>query len=166
MTDIDLQTAIMNELKDMCRDESLMMPIYESDEDGPARFDAWKEYNIYRQDKPYKNEELPEEQENYMLVTIGDEDTDEDGNWIVQIYIIIGISLYEESHQGNLILANLMNQIEYRFQTKGILVGQYQKEAKAHKRFSDQCEPDFYECNYITYWKIPQVIQEGLEEML
>ena len=164
MTDIDLQTAIIRELKGMCKDESLMMPMCEPD--GSMCFTAWKDYNIYRQDKPYKDEEIPEEQENYMIVAIWDEDTDENGDWIVQIYIIIGITLYEESHQGNLILANLMNQIDQRFMKKGILEKQYVKERKAHKRFNDQCEPNVYECNYISYWKIPQIIQEGLEDLI
>lgn len=167
MTDIDLQTALIKELKDMCTEHSLMVPVRELDEDGQQdRLTEWKDYNIYRQDKPYKAEELPEEQENYMIVAIWDEDTNEDGDWIVEMHIIIGIELYEESRQGNLVLANLMNQIDYRLRTKGILCGQYEKELRAHKRFNDQCDPNYYECDYITYWKIPQIEQEGLEKLL
>lgn len=166
MTDVDLQTAIIRELESMCKDESLMMPVYEPTEDLIGQqFKAWKDFNIYRQDMPYKNEEMPDEQEDYLIVVIWDEDTDDAGDWIVEMHIIIGITLYEEEHQGNLILLNLMNQIDYRLRTKGILGKQYEKELKAHKRINE-CEPNRYECDYITYWKIPQIIQEGLEELL
>ena len=165
MTDLDLQKALADELKAMCREEILKMPQY--DHDGNVEtFKSWKEYNIYVNDKPYKDEELPDVQEDYIIVVIGDEDTDNEGNWIVEMHIVVSICLFENEHQGNLIIANLMNQIDYRFRTKGIIAGKYEKEPETYKRFNDDCWENYYEADYISKWKLPAINQEGLEDCL
>lgn len=156
MTDLDLQEVIIRELKDMCKEQSLMK----------MEGEVWKDYNIYRQDKPYKDDDDDGAQEDYIIVLIDDEDTDDDGNWIVSIQILFSIILYDEEHQGNLILANLMNQVYSRFKRMGILGGKYVMENEAHKRFNHECPPVYYESALITKWKLPEEHQEGLDQLL
>lgn len=156
MTDLELQDAIICEIKELAKRQSLKK----------MNGEVWKDFNIYKQEKPYKDDEDDEEQEDYIIVLINDEDTDEDGNWIVEIQFIISIILYEEAHQGNLILANLMNQLDMHFRKKGIIAGKYEMEAEAHKRFNHECPPTYYESALVTKWKIPAVQQEGLVELI
>jgi hypothetical protein len=181
MTDLDLQDAIIREIKKMAKTHSLMKL------DG----EEWKDYNIYPQDKPYKidgidetdeepqedegdepreNEDTPQgndkEQEDYILVMIDDEDTDQDGNWIVQVQMLFSLHLFEEQHQGNIILANLMNQVDGWFIRAGIIDGRYEIQKERHKRFNHECFPNYYESAYVSFWKIPSVEMEGLEDLI
>lgn len=156
MTDLDLQDAIIREIRELTRKQSLKKL------DG----EVWKDYNIYRQEKPYKDDEADMEQEDYIIVMLDDEDTNEHGEWIVNVHILISIMLFEEAHQGNLILANLMNQLDLHFNCKKIIAGRYEMEPQRHKRFNNECYPNYYECDYITRWKLPAIHQEGLEEFL
>jgi hypothetical protein len=156
MTDLDLQAALVRELKQLQKYKSLKLL------DGSE----WKDFHIYTQDKPYKDDADYDEQEDYVIVLIDDEDADSDGWWTVQIQFIISICLYEEQHQGNLIIANLMNQIYLHLKSKGIIDGCYEMENKAHKRFNQECYPNYYECALITYWKLPPVRMTGLEEFI
>lgn len=159
MTDLDLQNALIRELEELVDHQSLKKL------DG----EVWKDFNIYRQDKPYKNDEADEadaDQEDYIIVMLGDEDTDQDGRWIVDIHILISIMLLEEEHQGNLILATLMNQIDLHLSKKGIIAGCYEMEPEKHKRFNHECYPNYYECDLITKWKLPAANMEGIEELI
>ncbi len=156
MTDLALQEAIIQEIKEFTERQSLKK----------LEDEEWTDYNIYRQDKPYKDDGFDDDQEDYIIILIDDEDTDPEGNWIVTVQIIISIMLYEEQHQGNLILANLMNQMDMHFRKKGVINGQYEMEMERHKRFNHACPPNCYECAYITKWKLPDIQQEGLEELL
>jgi hypothetical protein len=156
MTDLKLQEAIISELEELTARQSLKKL------DG----EAWKDYNIYAQDIPLKDDDSDEAQEDYILVLLDDEDTDDDGRWIVQVHILISIMLYEEEHQGNLILANLMNQIDLHFCKKGVISGRYEMEVERHKRFNQECPPNYYECDYISKWKLPEANMEGIDDLL
>ena len=156
MTDLELQDSLIHEIEEMTRRHSLKK----------LNGETWEDYKIYRQEKPYKDDEFEDDQEDYIIVLINDEDTDGEGNWIVEIQFIISIVLYEEAHQGNLILANLMNQIEMHLRKKGIIAGKYEIEDEMHKRFNQECPPTYYECALITKWKIPTVQMEGLEGLI
>lgn len=156
MTDLELQDSLVREIEEMARWHSLKK----------LNGETWEDYKIYRQEKPYKDDGFEDDQEDYIIVLINDEDTDGEGNWIVEIQFIISIVLYEEVHQGNLILANLMNQIEMHLRKKGIIAGKYEIEDEMHKRFNQECPPTYYECALITKWKIPTVQMEGLEGLI
>lgn len=150
MTDLKLQEEIMGEIRALLDSQSLKKL------DGSAR----KDFNVYRQDKPYKDDEEDEEQEDYIIVMLDDEDMGDDNQWKVNVHILISIYLYDEEHQGNVILANLMNQIFMHFQKKGIIGGMFEMEHEAHKRFNQECYPNYYECDLITVWKLPEIYME------
>lgn len=156
MTDLDLQDALMKELEELAEHQSLKKL------DG----EVWKDFNIYRQDKPYKDDEQDAGQEDYIIVMLDDEDTDQDGRWIVNVHMLISIMLFEEENQGNLILATLMNQIDLHLSKKGIIAGRYEMEREKYKRFNHECYPNYYECDYITRWKLPEANMEGVEEYI
>lgn len=156
MTDLDLQRAIVKEIKILTEKQSLKLL------DG----EAWRDYNIYTQEKPYKDDESDEEQEDYIIVMLDDEDTNADGDWVVNVHILLSIMLFEEQHQGNLILANLMNQLDKHFWSKKIIAGKYEMEKQRHKRFNNECYPNYCECDYITRWKIPETHTEGIEALV
>lgn len=156
MTDLDLQDVLIREIKELTDSQSLKKL------DG----EVWKDYKVYRQDKPYKDDETDEGQEDYIIVMLDDEDTDSDGRWVVTVHILFSIMLFEEEHQGNLILANWMNQLDLHLCKKGVIGGRYEMEKERHKRFNNECYPNYYECDYITKWKLPEMNQEGIEELL
>lgn len=156
MTDLDLQDALIREIEGLADSHSLKKL------DG----EEWKNFRIYRQDKPYKDDEADEEQEDYIIVLLDDEDTDPEGNWIVSVHMLISIMLFEEEHQGNMILANLMNQIDLHLSKKGIIDGRYEMEPEKHKRFNNACEPNYYECDFITKWRLPAANMEWVEDLI
>lgn len=156
MTDLDLQDAIIKEIKDLTESQSLKK----------LNDEIWKGYSIYRQDKPLKDDELDEEQEDYIIVMIDDEDTNSDGEWVVTVHILISIMLFEEINQGNLILANIMDQLDLHLCKKKIIAGKYEMENERHKRFNHECYPNYFECDYITKWKLPRVQMEGIGELI
>lgn len=156
MTDLDLQNAIIREIQELIVNQSLKK----------LGDEVWKAYNIYRQDKPYKDDAEDEDQEDYIIVMLDEEDTNELGRWVVTVHIVISIMLLEESHQGNLILANLMNQLDQHFCKKGIIDGRYEMGRERHKRFNHECYPNYYECDYISKWELPEVYQEGIGDLI
>ena len=156
MTDLHLQDSLIQELKELTASHSLKK----------LNGEVWENYHIYRQDKPYKDEEETEEQADYIIVMIDDEDTDKDGRWIVTIHMIFSIMLYDEENQGNLILASLMNQVDLHLTKKGIIAGVYEMEKEKHKRINQECYPNFYECDYITKWKLPEMNMEGIGDLI
>ena len=156
MTDLDLQDAIIKEIEKLTENQSLKK----------LNGEVWKDYNLYRQEKPYKDDEADADQEDYIIVMLDDEDTDENGDWIVNVHILISIVLFEEQHQGNLILANLMNQLDLHFWKQRIIASKYEMQKQRHKRFNQECYPNYYECDYITRWKLPQANQEGIEMLV
>lgn len=156
MTDLHLQDTLIAELHELMESHSLKK----------LNGDTWEDFHIYRQDKPYKNDDDDAEQENYIIVMIDDEDTDEAGNWIVTVHMIFSIMLFDEENQGNLILASLMNQVDLHLMKKGIIAGVYEMETEKHKRFNQECYPNFYESDYITKWKIPSPRLEGIGDLI
>lgn len=156
MTDLDLQDALIREIREL------------TDSHGLKKLDGevWKDFNIYRQEKLYKDDESDEDQEDYLIVILDMEDTDEEGNWVVTVHFVMSIMLLEEEHQGNLILANLMNQLDMHFCKKGIIDSRYEMKRERHKRFNHECYPNYYECDYITKWEVPGVCMEGIGDLL
>ena len=156
MTDLDLQGAIIREIQELTASQSLKK----------LDDEVWEDYNIYRQDKPYKNDAEEEDQEDYIIVMLDDEDTNDAGQWVVTVHIVISIMLMEEEHQGNLILANLMNQLDLHFMKERVIDRRYEIENERHKRFNHECYPNYYECDYITKWVLPAVYQEGIGDLI
>lgn len=156
MTDLELQDALIREIEELVEHQSLKKL------DG----EVWKDFNIYRQDKPYKIDGEEDDQEDYIIVMLDDEDTDQDGQWIVTIHMLISIMLFEDEHQGNLILATLMNQIDLHLSKKGIIAGKYEMEKEKHKRFNNECYPNYYECDLITKWRLPAAHMEWDDDLL
>lgn len=156
MTDIDLQDALIREVRDLLEHHGLKKP------DG----EDWKDFNVYRQDKPYKDDGADDAQEDYIIVMLDDEDTDADGSWIVNVHMIISIMLFDEENQGNVLLASLMNQIDLHLSRKGIIAGRYELEAEKHKRFNHECYPNYYECDLITRWRLPAANREEADDLI
>lgn len=156
MTDLELQDALIREIEELVEHQSLKKL------DG----EVWKDFNIYRQDKPYKVDGEEDDQEDYIIVMLDDEDTDQDGQWIVTIHMLISIMLFEDEHQGNLILATLMNQLDLHLSKKGIIAGKYEMEKEKHKRFNNECYPNYYECDLITKWRLPAARMEWDDDLL
>ena len=156
MTDLKLQEVIMDEIRSMLDSQSLKKM------DGSV----WKDFNIYRQDKPMKDDAEDDDQEDYIIVMLDDEDLGADNKWKVDVHILISICLYDEERQGNVVLANLMNQIFMHFQKKGIIGEMFEMESEAHKRFNQECYPNYYECDLITVWKLPEIHMETEDDLI
>lgn len=156
MTDLSLQDAVFEAVKEACKHYSVKIP----------KEKEWVPFNFYKQDKPYKTDDNDLDEENYIIVMVDDEDTDENGDWIVTLHIIASIYLDEDDAQGNLVLADLMNVIYMHLKKHPIIALQYEMEMEAHKRFNHECYPGFYECDLITKWKLPEIVPEGLEDMI
>ena len=87
-----------------------------------------------------------------------------DGRWIVLLHIIITIMYEEPENQGNLILANLMNQIDLHFRRIGYLDQKFEMMREAYKMFEQDHDPTYVQCDYITKWKLPPIHMEDLED--
>lgn len=156
MTDLKLQEVLVKEIQCLLENQSLKKP------DGSE----WKNLNVYRQEKPYKDDEDDDAQEDYIIVMLDDEDFGEDRRWKVDVHMIMSICLYEDAHQGNMILANLMNQIFMHLQRKGIIGDMFEMEPEAYKRFNHECYPNYYECDLITVWKLPEIERDSSEDLI
>lgn len=158
MTDLELQDEVICEIKNLLAHQSLKKP----------GGDVWTDIRVYRQDKPLKDDEDTEDQEDYIIVMLDDEDVDGngDGCWKVTLHIIISIMLYEVEHQGNILLADLMNQLDLHFRKMGIVGQRFEMLREAHKRFNHECFPNYYECDYITKWKLPTAQIEGIDDLI
>ena len=160
MTDLDLQKAIVAELERLIKKNSIKVP----PADGETN---WVPINVYRQEKPWKSDEDSEDQENYILVMIDDEDQNDDGEWVVTIHCLFSIHFEDMEHQGNLVLADIMNQVYEDLRKKTILEGKYELQMNgAHKRFNQECYPNYYESDLITQWKLPETLTEGVNELV
>ncbi len=159
MTDLRLQEAVASELEEHLLSDGIMM----------LRGREFKNIHVFRQDLPLKEngEEDPEDEEqwNYILVVLDDEDVKDD-KWEVTIHFCIGIVDAEKNCQGNLNVAYLMDEIYSYFIKKGIVKNQYRMERKAHKRFNKELRYPYYEGDLITFWRLPLPFEEGLEEFL
>lgn len=156
MTDLALQEAIIGEIIGLTEHHGLKK----------ADGEDWKDYVIYRQDKPYKDDMDDADQEDYIIVMLDEEDINSEGKWVVTVHIIISIMLLEEERQGNLVLANLMNQLDLHFWKKRVIDNRYEMERERHKRFNHECYPNYFECDYITKWELPEMNQEGIGELI
>lgn len=150
MTDVELQDTLIRELKGM--------KLQKLDEE------EWREYKVYKQNEPFKDEDDPDG--DYIIVIIDDEDTDkEDGRWIVTIQMILQVVSDRTENDGEVILANLMNQIDFALRRKGIIGRRYEMQKEAYKRFNKSCPPGYYQSAYITKWKMPEINMEGVGDL-
>jgi hypothetical protein len=147
MTDLKLQEALVGEVREVLESQSVKLP-------GGSE---WKNFHVYSQEKPYKNDEQDDDQENYIIVMLDDENLGEENRWKVHVHMIISICLYEEAHQGNMILADLMNKIYLHLVNRRFVAGMFEMEQEAHKRFNQECYKNFYECDLETVWKLPEI---------
>lgn len=175
MTDLELQQALYEHVRSFLKDQGLEFPYSnqetvvdeETGEENEQTIHEWKPFNVYKQDKPYKTDENDEDEENYILIILNDEDGEERSeDWIVEVQFIVGIELYEDDHQGNLIIANVMNKLWHYLRTHKIDGADLDRHDKA-KRFNQENYPNFYEGALITKWRIRDVqVAEGTEEFL
>ena len=158
MTDLELQDAIIREIQGLVDHQCLKK----------LNGDVWKNFNIYRQNKPYKDDINDESLIDYILVMLGDEDMEEngDGRWIVTIDIFICIKRDDLEDQENVILANLMNQIDLHFRKLGCIEQKYEMQQEAHKWFDQEYDPNYAQCDYRTRWKLPPVHIEGIDDLI
>lgn len=149
MTDLDLQSAVVAELKKM----KIKIP----GEDG------WKDISIYPQHKPFRQDGEPDEDYNeettddYIMVVLGDEKTDSDGRWIVDVQLLFQIMSFDIKRDGEKILSNLMNQIDLHFTQKGIIAGKYEMEPEKVKTRNPLCDANYAQSAFVTKWKLPNM---------
>lgn len=149
MTDLDLQNAIVKELQKM----KIKIPGEE----------GWKEIPIYPQHKPFREDgELDEDYkeettDDYIMVVLGDEKTDSDGRWIVDVQLLFQIMYFDVKRDGEKILSNLMNQIDLHFTQKGIIDGKYEMEKEKTKARNPLCDANYAQSAYVTKWKLPNI---------
>lgn len=172
MTDLELQKELYNRITAFLEEKGLQFPSMgeeagEDPEGEPLAEPSWKAFNVYIQDKPFKTDENDEEEENYIIIILNDEDgRSNTEDWEIEIQFIVGIELYENEHQGNLIIANVMNNLWKLFRTTKIDGADLDRHNKA-KRFNQENYPNFYEGALITHWLIHDVqVAEGTEEFL
>lgn len=175
MTDLELQQALYEMTCQYLKDQGHAFPFSttetvtneETGEDKEETTHEWKPFNVYKQDKPFKTDENDDEEEKYILIIINDEDGEaKTEDWTIEIQFIIGIELYEDDHQGNLIIANMMNKLWHFFRTHKVDGADLDRHDKA-KRFNQENYPNFYEGALITKWHIRDVqVAEGTEEFL
>ena len=146
MTDNDLQNAIIEELERM----KLKIP----GEDG------WKNIEIYKQHKPFRDDYQDETADDYILVVLGDETTDKDGRWIVEVQLLFQIMSFDFKRDGEQILTNLMNQIDLHFTQKGIIDRKYEMEREKAKARNPLCDANYAQSAYVTKWKLPNILIE------
>ena len=150
MTDLDLQNAIVKELQKM----KIKIPGEE----------GWKEIPIYPQHKPFREDgELDEDYkeettDDYIMVVLGDEKTDSDGRWIVDVQLLFQIMSFDVKRDGEKILSNLMNQIDLHFTQKGIIDGKYEMEKEKTKARNPLCDANYAQSAYVTKWKLPNIL--------
>lgn len=176
-TDIDLQEAIIKEIQGMKLDWRK-----------PGTATEWIDWKFYRQMKPYKMDQIlvdedgtplldengypimipdetrDEDQENYIIVMIDDEDLGADGQWTVQIDIIVSIYCEDAKQQGNIVIQDILNRIWMNLAKKGIIDNRYEMETWARKRFNQEALINFYEGLLITKWKLPRVFPEEVSK--
>ena len=174
MVDTELQEILAQEVEKLIANHGLAIPgRTESDDlETEAPYvkgdQVWKNWNVYRQEKPYKSDVNDEELENYVIVIINDEDMDSEGNWTVQIQFIVAIELDEDDRQGHMILASFMNELWQHFKTNNIAEGEAELVPQSgKKRWNQESYPNFYEAALICNWKFKDVeYKTGLEELL
>lgn len=197
-TDVDLQEALIREIKGMNLDFR------------KPGTNEWIDWKIYRQMKPYKYDRVlvdesgapvldedgnvilippeaesssplidgngypvmippeakDEDQEDYIIVLIDDEDMGEDGQWTVQIDIIVSMYSEDPLQQGNVVIQGVLNRIWMNFAKKAFIDERYEMLKKASKRFNQEAITNFYEGLLITRWKLPRVFPEEAVEFV
>lgn len=144
-TDIDLQLAVIDEVKEALKDKDIKKPGEEK----------WEDVTIYRQEKPWKSDENPEDsQEDYIIVSHGDEEMDDDWQWIVPITILVSAHFEDEEKQGDIFISDVLNVVYDHLKRKGIIAGKYELERRAEKCFNPECYENYAEGALITYWKL------------
>lgn len=162
MTDLDLQRAIVTDLKQHLLRDGIMM----------IRNKEFQNIRIFTQELPLKadDEYMDDEMQwNYITVMLGEQDVVEGENqkeWQVEVHFLIGIMDDDEMCQGNLNISYLMNEIYLHFRKQPFLENEYKMMDEAYKRFNLNNSYPFYEGDLITLWKLPLPHAEGLEEFL
>lgn len=178
-TDIDLQEALLKEVREMNLDWRK-----------PGSANEWIDWKYYRQMKPWKMDEMligedgrplldengypivipdetrDEDQEDYIIVMIDDEDLNPEGEWIVQIVFIASVYIEDDKQQGNLVIQDVLNRIWMNLSKKGIIAGRYEMENFGRKRFNQEATTNFYEGILITKWKLPRVFPEEVSKFV
>lgn len=155
MTDIELQKDIVAELKTLLTSKGIMMPLG----------DVFADLKVYPQDMPLKQDEDDEQQRNYIVVMIGEEESDGE-EWDVEVHFSIGIEDRDADCSGNRNILYLMNEIYMHFTKTGIIGRHCKMEKKAYKTLNLEAAFPYFEGDLITHWKLPLPEEEGLEDLI
>ncbi len=176
-TDIELQEAVIKDLKKISGDWQ---------KPGSNRGIDWK---YYTQMKPQKKDAIlvdedgnyvidengypimippevrDEDQEDYMVVMIDDEDENAETGWVVNIIIAVSVYIEDDKNQGMRVIQDILNRIWLHFAKKGIIAEKFEMERGAKKRFNLENITNFYEGVLMTKWKLPMVFPEEVMEL-
>lgn len=176
-TDIELQEAILKEIKKISVDWR------------KPGSNQWIDWKYYKQMKPQKLDAIlvddngnyvideeghpimippevrDEDQEDYIVVMIDDEDEKADGSWTVNIIIAVSIYIEDPDNQGMMVVQDILNRIWLHFAKKGIIAEKFEMESGAKKRFNLENIINFYEGVLMTKWKLPMVFPEEVMEL-
>lgn len=155
MTDIELQKDIVNDLRNFFETDGIMMPLGKE----------FSELKVYPQDLPLKEDEDDEELRNYIVVMIGEQESNRE-EWNVEMHFSICIEDKSHKRSGNLNILYLMNEIYTHFIKEGIVGKHCSMENEAKKILNLEAPFPYYEGDLITNWKLPLPNQEGLEELV
>lgn len=155
MTDIELQKDIVVDLRKFLKDDGIMMPLGMD----------FSKIKIYPQDLPLKGDEDDEELRNYIVVMIGEQESNRE-EWNVEMHFSICIEDRSRNRSGNLNILYLMNEIYTHFIKEGIVGKHCSMENEAKKILNLEAPFPYYEGDLITNWKLPLPNQEGLEEFV
>lgn len=174
MVDTELQEILAKEVEKLIANHGLAIPGRAASDDMETESPyiegdlIWKNWNVYRQEKPYKTDTNDSELENYVIVIINDEDMDSEGNWIVEMQFIVAIELDEDDRQGHIILASFMNELWQHLKKYDVAEGQAELVPKSgKKRWNQESYPNFYEAALICDWKFKDAeYKRGVEELI
>lgn len=159
MTDVELLKAVIEELKKM----KLKFP----GKDGLEKIEIYAQNKPFRFDEEFEGDyeeaedyEAQKKLDNYVIVSLENEKTDKDGRWTVEVRMTFQIMSFDDRKDGEILLANLMNEIDFYFTRKGILKGKYEMEKEKEKAFNPVCPPNYAQSAFVTRWKIPNILIE------
>ena len=155
MTDLDLQTVLVERTKSVLEEMSLKRLDEEQ---------LWQSFNVYANEVPVKDDYNDIYEQNYIIVLLGDEDEQDGGGWRVEIQHIIGYADEDDARQGHVVTATLMNNIMMDLKKHPDMM--YSLRDDSHKRFADQHNEGFYEAALITFWDLQPIHEEIARELI
>lgn len=143
-TDVDLQKALIEEVKDELKKYSSI------NNDG-----EYLHFNVYPQNLPAKKGKNDDSHFPYVLVCLDEEEIDEEEEvFLVSVYFVIGIIDKNLNNQGHFDVAEVLNRLTKRFLTKRLIASRYRLSFPLTKIFQRE---DIWPQNIgglSTIWKV------------